>query len=322
MAKYLVTGGCGFIGSHLVDALISQGHDVKVLDNLSTGKRENVSVHAEVIVGDITNVDLVNSCFDKIDYCYHLAAITRVDKSNKNLIESHQVNQTGALNIFNAARKNKTPVVYASSSAVYGDNADIPLKESSEVRPLTAYAADKLGTEAHSRVASLVYGVPTLGLRFFNVYGPRQNSASPYVGMISELIERGLTGTPLTIYGDGEQTGDYIFITDAIQYLLKSMEKVGKIPSIYNVCSGEPVTINQLATTIIMLTNSDRCPLKYEVNRRNDISVSIGSCLKAKQQLNIEMHIPLIRGLRALIDYMFIEKQEINECLLETIERF
>ena len=202
MTCFLVTGGCGFIGSHLVESLVNEGHKVRVLDDLSTGKRENVPAQCEVVVGSVTDNQLVRDCMTDIDGCFHLAAIASVQESNENWLGTHEVNLTGTINVFDACRKNRTPVVYASSAAVYGDNAEMPLKESSGVRPLTAYGADKLACELHAQVASLVHSVPTSGMRFFNVYGPRQNLSSAYSGVISIFVDRILRHEPLCIYGD------------------------------------------------------------------------------------------------------------------------
>ena len=197
MALYLITGGCGFIGSHLAEDLLAQGHSVRVIDNLSTGKISNlpasrVPTDCELVIGDITDKARLEQCFDGVDYCFHLAAIASVQLSNEDWAGTHQVNLTGSINVFDAARMRQVPVVYASSAAVYGDNAESPLTESAVLRPLTAYGADKLGSELHARVASFVHSVPTTGLRFFNVYGPRQDSSSPYSGVISIFAEKSI----------------------------------------------------------------------------------------------------------------------------------
>ena len=224
MALYLVTGGCGFIGSHLVEDLLNRGHRVRILDDLSTGKRSNLPAGApsrqcELITGDVIDRELVERCFEGVDHCFHLAAVASVQRSNEDWSGTHRINLTGAINIFDAARRQRVPVVYASSAAVYGDNADTPLQESAQLRPLTAYGADKLGCELHARVASLVHSVPTTGLRFFNVYGPRQCASSPYSGVISIFADRLTRAEPLVVFGDGEQTRDFIFVKDVVAFL-------------------------------------------------------------------------------------------------------
>lgn len=177
MARYLVTGGCGFIGSHLVDALVAAGHDVRILDDLSTGKRANVPGIDDIVIGDVSDANVVANAMAGMDGCFHLAAIASVQRLNEEWGLTHRVNLTGAVNVFDAARNanpaGPVPVVYASSAAVYGDNPAVPLTEDAEKRPLTAYGADKLGCEQHARVAGNVHGVPTTGFRCFNIYGPR-----------------------------------------------------------------------------------------------------------------------------------------------------
>src|SRR6185437_16521969 len=194
MALYLVTGGAGFIGSHLTDALLKRGDQVRVLDNLSTGKWENLDSKATLIVGDIADAGTVARAMDGVDGCFHLAAVASVELGNRDWLGTHRANLTGAITIFDAARRARpdrtVPVVYASSAAVYGDNPNLPLAETAQTRPMSAYGADKLGCELHGRVAAHVHGVRTVGCRFFNVYGPRQDPGSPYSGVISIFFNR------------------------------------------------------------------------------------------------------------------------------------
>lgn len=301
MKSYLVTGGCGFIGSHLVDSLLMSGHKVRVLDDLSTGKLENVPDECDVVIGDIVNSELVHESMNGMDGCFHLAAVASVQQSNENWFRTHQVNQTGTINVLDASRKNKTPVIYASSAAVYGDSAEIPLKESSRLRPLTAYGADKLGSEHQALVASLVHGVPTIGLRFFNVYGPRQNPDSPYTGVISIFVDRILREEPIVIYGDGEQTRDFIFVEDVVRVLRSSMNNISRNSNVFNVCTGTSITINQLAKTIMSITGIS-VPLSYKTSRKGDIRISVGDTTYTKQKLAIKNNQSLVYGLRELIE--------------------
>lgn len=300
MALYLVTGGCGFIGSHLVEALLSKGHRVRVLDNLSTGKLTNVPSECEVVTGDVSDGAVVKSCFEGIDHCFHLAAISSVQLSNEDWCGTHLVNQTASLRVFEAARERSIPVVYASSAAVYGDNAETPLKETAVLRPITAYGADKLGTELHARVASLAHSVPTTGLRFFNVYGPRQDPSSPYSGVISIFVNRSLNQEPLSIYGDGNQARDFIYVKDVVSFLLKAMQKVSITPSVFNVCSGRRVSINQLATTIMGIT-SHHSSIDYLPSRQGDIRVSVGDPAHSYRHLGTRVSHLLANGLIELI---------------------
>ena len=315
MANYLVTGGCGFIGSHLVESLLNDGHRVRILDDLSTGKLENIPRHrCEVVMGDVSNSKVVQTCMHDMDACFHLAAVASVQESNENWVRTHKVNLTGTINVFDAARKNKTPVVYASSAAVYGDNADMPLKETSAVNPLVAYGADKLGSELHARVASLVHSVPTAGMRFFNVYGPRQDPASPYSGVISIFVDRILSEQALTIYGDGEQTRDFIYVGDVVQFLRAAMMKISRTPAVFNVCTGESVTVNQLAKTIMSIATL-RVPIAHQATRKGDIRVSVGDPGYAKQMLEVSAEQPLAQGLKVLIEY------SKDECVIECLEQ-
>ena len=307
MALYLVTGGCGFIGSHLVDDLLRRGHRVRILDDLSTGKRSNLPAdvlprQCELITGDVVDRELVERCFDGVDYCFHLAAVASVQRSNEDWSGTHRINLTGAINILDAARRQRVPVVYASSAAVYGDNADTPLQESAQLRPLTAYGADKLGCELHARVASLVHSVPTTGLRFFNVYGPRQCASSPYSGVISIFADRLTRAEPLVVFGDGEQTRDFIFVEDVVAFLQAAMARVSLTPSCFNVCTGRSTTINQLASLLMSLCGT-RVAVDYRPSRSGDIRVSIGSPQLAEHRLGYRAGTTLASGLRRLIDY-------------------
>ena len=300
MALYLVTGGCGFIGSHLVEALLSKGHRVRVLDNLSTGKLSNVPSECEVVTGDVSDGAVVKSCFEGIDHCFHLAAISSVQLSNEDWCGTHLVNQTASLRVFEAARERSIPVVYASSAAVYGDNAETPLKETAVLRPLTAYGADKLGTELHARVASLVHSVPTVGLRFFNVFGPRQDPSSPYSGVISIFVNRSLKQEPLSVYGDGKQVRDFVYVKDVVEFLLMAMQKISVTPTVLNVCSGRRISINQLATTIMGIVGH-RFPIDYRPSRQGDIRVSVGDPAYSYRHLGTRVSHLLASGLIELI---------------------
>ena len=300
MALYLITGGCGFIGSHLAEELLSNGHRVRILDNLSTGKLSNVPAECEVVTGDVTDVDAVKQCFNNIDHCFHLAAVSSVQLSNQDWCGTHGINQTGSIHVFEAARDRSIPVVYASSAAVYGDNAETPLKETAVLRPLTAYGADKLGTELHARVASLVHSVPTTGLRFFNVYGPRQDPSSPYSGVISIFVNNILGRQPLSIYGDGNQVRDFVYVKDVVKYLLSSMRRISPTPSVFNVCSGRRFTINELARMIMGITDV-QVPVNHLPSRKGDIRVSVGDPSYSYRLLNTRVSHTQASGLLKLI---------------------
>jgi UDP-glucose 4-epimerase len=304
MSKYLITGGCGFIGSHLADALVARGHTVCILDDLSTGKRENAPASAALIVGDVADAALVRSIMSTVDGCFHLAAIASVQRSTDDWLGAHRTNLTGAIAVFDAARQNtgrRLPVVYASSAAVYGDNSNTPLSESAERRPLTAYGADKLGCELHANVAWHVHKVPTFGLRFFNVFGPRQDPSSPYSGVISIFADRIATQQPLTIFGDGQQVRDFIFVSDVVAHLIAAMERCQTGAEVLNVCTGKATSVAQLALVMGNLIGC-RPEINYGAARTGDIRVSIGDPSRAVQTLGVAASYSLVDGLRATFD--------------------
>jgi len=298
--KYLVTGGCGFIGSHLCDALIEQGHTIRVLDDMSTGVVDYLPLEAELVLGDVADLALVKGAMQDVDGCFHLAAVASVERSNSDWCGTHKINQQGSINVFEAARmcgRNKTiPVVYASSAAVYGDNATIPLDEASMPRPISAYGADKLGSEHHARVAWLTHKVSTVGMRFFNVYGPRQNPASPYSGVISIFIDRILKELPITVFGDGKQTRDFIYVGDVVNHLINAMLNQQGEASVYNVCTGQSTSIAQLAKTLSMVAGTD-VNIEHQAARTGDISTSLGDPSKTKKRYGIQAEVGLGEGL-------------------------
>lgn len=297
MSHYLVTGGCGFIGSHLADALVAAGHDVRILDDLSTGKRENAPVAADITIGDVADAETVRTAMAGMDGCFHLAAIASVVRSNEEWVRTHQVNLTGAVNVFDAARETGMPVVYVSSAAIYGDNDDVPLAETTRPRPLTAYGADKLGCEQHARVAHEVHGIPTAGFRFFNIYGPRQDPGSPYSGVISIFADRTSNGQSIQIHGDGQQTRDFVYVGDAVRFLMKGMESLPAAPDVYNVCTGRGTTINRLAEIIAELAGSP-VDIAHGAPRVGDVRTSIGDPSHASNKLGITTETSIEDGLR------------------------
>jgi UDP-glucose 4-epimerase len=304
LATYLVTGGCGFIGSHLADGLIARGHGVRILDDLSTGRVENKPSSAELIVGDIADGALVERAIDGVDGCFHLAAIGSVERSNREWLPSHRTNLTGAITVFDRARAARSgapvPVVYASSAAVYGDNPALPLAEDAAPRPLSAYGADKLGCELHARVAALVHRVPTLGLRFFNVYGPRQDPGSPYSGVISIFCDRLQAGQDVTIFGGGEQTRDFVYVGDAVAGMLAGMAVISArqegVPGVLNLCTGHATTINGLVRVIAELCGA-QARIRGGPARIGEIAQSIGDPRLARRYLGISAVTPLAAGL-------------------------
>lgn len=303
MAKYLITGGCGFIGSHLSDRLLEQGHEVIILDNLSTGKKENISTQCQLIIGDIVNKETVEQAMANVDGCYHLAAIASTELSNKDWQGTHAINQTGTINIYNAARPSKIPVIYASSAAIYGDNNNLPLKETENYKPMTAYGADKAGCELHARIATLVHQVPTLGFRFFNVYGPRQDPSSPYSGVISIFADRILQNQAITIFGDGQQTRDFIYVADVVNHLMAGMSSQNKHAVVLNVCTSITITVAQLAKHICDITGN-QVAFEFKPPRLGDIKLSQGDPAQAIKILNVRTEMSIEEGLKKTIEFI------------------
>jgi UDP-glucose 4-epimerase len=301
MASWLVTGGCGFIGSHLVDALLVRGDQVRVLDDLSTGKRENIPAKVELITGDVADARLVAQAVDGVDGIFHLAAVASVQRSSEDWLGTHRANLTGTITVLNAARATKTraplPVVYASSAAVYGDNPAVPLYETATLRPLSAYGADKLGSELHGQVAWSAHGIPTLGLRFFNVYGPRQDPSSPYSGVIAIFADRLMNDAAIQIFGDGQQSRDFIFVSDVVAHLLAAMANLRAEARVVNVCTGRPTTILELADIIARLAGR-KARLHHAPARIGDIRTSIGDPSAASQLLGVRATVAIADGLQ------------------------
>ncbi|WP_431859073.1 NAD-dependent epimerase/dehydratase family protein [Azospirillum sp.] len=307
MARYLVTGGCGFIGSHLIERLLAAGHEVRVLDDLSTGKRENLPAGVPVTVGTVADPAVVDEAMRGMDGCFHLAAVASVERSREAWLETHHANLSGTIAVFDAARRARAdgpvPVVYASSAAVYGDNPVMPLTEDATTRPLSAYGADKLGCELHARVADGVHGVPATGFRFFNVYGPRQDPKSPYSGVISIFAGRIAQEQPITINGDGEQVRDFIYVKDLVRCLTAAMDRPQAGAPVYNVCTGKATSVNRLAEVLAEL--SGRPLVKtHGPARAGDIRVSIGDPARLIAAFGTACETALEDGLRDTLAWL------------------
>jgi UDP-glucose 4-epimerase len=297
LAAYLVTGGCGFIGSHLAEALLAVGHKVRILDDLSTGKLANKPDAAELITGDVADPAAVERAIAGVDGCFHLAAIASVERGNQDWTGTHRANLTGTIVVFDAARRaGKIPVVYASSAAVYGDNPAMPLVETAATRPLSAYGADKLGCELHARVATVVHDVPAVGFRFFNVFGPRQDPASPYSGVISIFCDRLRAGRGITIFGDGGQTRDFVYVADVVAALVAAMAQRPSDPAIFNLCTGRSTSVLELSRTIAELCGVTP-EIAFGAPRLGEIRVSLGSAASAQRHLGWTPRVGLREGL-------------------------
>jgi UDP-glucose 4-epimerase len=311
MSTYLVTGGAGFIGSHLCDALIAAGDTVRVLDDLSTGHRLNLATGATLIEGDVADPAAVAEAMEGVDGCFHLAAIASVEKGVTDWLGTHHANITGTITVFDTIRRQgrHIPVVYASSAAVYGDTvrgrdaAGGAIAETERCSPLSAYGADKYGCELHAKVASHVHGIPTVGLRFFNVYGPRQDPKSPYSGVISIFCERIAAGLPIAIFGDGQQTRDFVYVGDVIRALLAGMALRPADSPVFNVCTGIPTSIEALARLIADLAGKN-LNVQTKPHRAGEIRHSLGAPALADHVLGLSSRVPLRTGLGKVLAWM------------------
>lgn len=275
-----------------------------MLDDLSTGHRSNLPAGVRLIEADVADAAAFRSAIEGLDGCFHLAAIASVQRSNEDWLGTHRANLTGSIAVFDAARRARNgkpvPVVYASSAAAYGDAPDLPLTEASPTRPLTAYGADKLGSELHARVAGVVHGVPTTGMRFFNVYGPRQDPKSPYSGVISVFADRVRNGQEIGIQGDGQQTRDFVFVADVVRHLLAAMAASTVEARVFNVCTGKATSIVELAQAL-MTASGRTVEVRHGPARAGDIRASLGNPARAVAGLGLKAETPLVDGLRATL---------------------
>lgn len=303
MSIFVVTGGAGFIGSHLTDWLLRAGHQVRVVDDLSTGHREQVDPLAEFILGDVADRALMGEAAEGAVGIFHLAAIASVQRSNEDWCGTHRTNLSGTVAVLDAARAaGRIPVVYASSAAIYGDQGARAIQEGMRPRPQTAYGADKYGSELHAAVAHGVHRTPTLGCRFFNVYGPRQDPHSPYSGVISIFSQRILAREPITLHGDGLQSRDFIHVSDVVRHLAVGMEMLRREPQamVLNVCTGRSTTIRGLVQALGDVTGR-RPVVEHGPARSGDIRVSLGDPNEAIHVLGIQAETELLDGLRSLL---------------------
>ncbi len=275
VTAYLVTGGCGFIGSHLVDRLVAAGHAVRVVDDLSTGVRDWLPPAAELVIGDLRDPEVVERATQGMDGCFHLAAVASVARCNDHWPETHRINQGVTVSLLDAARRAQMPlrVVYASSAAVYGDCPILPIPENTPTSPRSPYGADKRGCELHAAAAAQAFSLASIGLRFFNVYGPRQRPDDAYAGVISLFAARLRDRQPLTVFGDGLQARDFIFVGDVVEALLAAMLRLERgspaIAELFNVCTGVATTVLDLAE-VLMRASGVCVPVQHAPYRRAD----------------------------------------------------
>jgi len=304
--KTLITGGYGFIGSHIAEALVAEGAEVRVLDNLSSGKPENLTGFGsaiEVIRGDIRDPDIVREAMRDVKHVFHEAALVSVAVSVEQPDENDAINIRGTLNVLQAAREAKVKrVVLATSAAVYGNNPELPKRETMLPEPESPYALGKLAGEYYLKLFSSLYGVETVSLRYFNVFGPRQDCKSMYSGVISRFADDIRQGRAPTIFGDGGQTRDFVFVKDVVQANLLAMgsPSVGK-GEIFNVATGRQISLLQLWETLKKITGSGLVP-QFREARVGDIRHSLADISKIQRSLGYEPKFTLEEGLRVLLN--------------------
>jgi len=304
--RFLVTGGAGFIGSHIVEQLLKDGHQARVLDNFTTGKRDNLGFAAgsaglEVIEGDIRDAEAVAAAMKDIDGVFHEAALVSVPKSVEQPALDFDINVKGTFTVFDAARQaGVRRVVFASSAAVYGDNPELPLSETARPTPLSPYGLDKLYTEQLGALYQSLYGQQMLALRYFNVFGPRQDPGSSYSGVISIFVDRLRSGKVPTIYGDGEQTRDFVYVGDIVQANLKAMFADYSGFRVFNVGCGRQTSLNELFSHLKGLTGSSLAPF-YAEPRLGDVKHSLSDISEIRRDLAYSPAFTLAEGLRLLL---------------------
>jgi nucleoside-diphosphate-sugar epimerase len=320
MRQYLVTGGAGFIGSHVAETLVKRGKSVRVIDNLFTGKRDNLASirrDIEFLEGDVRNAAFCQEVLEGVEAVVHLAALHEVVRSVECPMETHDVNVTGTLNLLLGARRaGVKKFVFASSSAVYGENPAIPRLETMTPAPSSSpYAVTKQSGEYYCQLFSTLYGLETVCLRFFNVYGPRQDAVSSYAAVIPKFLSLLLAETAPTIYGDGEQSRDFTFIADCVAGVLAACETPGLSGRVFNIGTGQRTSVNHLYAQLQSLLRTN-LPPKYGPTQPGDLPHDQADIGEAERVLRYQPRYRLAQGLRETIDYVrgthLIEKSAVN----------
>src|SRR4051794_23746453 len=304
--RVLVTGGAGFIGSHVVSRLLSAGREVRVLDNMSTGRRSNLSGVAgevELITADVRDLPVVQGAMRGCDAVVHLAALPSVPRSIDDPAATHHANATGTLHVLLAARDaGVSRVVFASSSSIYGAGAELPKRESLTPLPISPYAVSKLAAEHYCRSFFEVFGLETVALRYFNVFGPRQDAHSVYAAVIPRFIQAYRDGTSPVIFGDGEQSRDFTYVDNVAEANLAALETAGVGGRVYNVACGTRVTLNELAMSIRRETGATLVPV-HSPARPGEVRHSLADVSRARQDLGYEPVVTLDEGLRRTVEH-------------------
>lgn len=305
MASYLVTGGAGFIGSHLCRRLAAEGHEVRVLDNLSTGKRANLEgVEVDWVVGDLRDGALLAAALQGVEYVHHHAAIASVAVSVAQPLFEQEVNVVGTLRLLEAARQaGVRRVVFAASAAAYGNSPESPKREDMRPEPASPYGLSKVAGEYYCRIYSEIFGLETVCLRYFNVFGPRQDPASPYSGVISLFARRLLLGQPPIIQGDGGQSRDFVYVEDVVQANLRASQVAQAQGEVYNIGCGRSTTIGELAGLLNQLLGTGLEP-EFAPARPGDVRCSLADISRARVGLEYAPAFSLAEGLKRTVAWM------------------
>lgn len=303
----LVTGGAGFIGSHIAAALIDRGARVRIIDDLSTGHHENMAEiggDIDFIQASLTDAKALSRALQNVEWVFHEAAIPSVPRSVAEPAETHEASVNATFSLLLAARDHKIRrLVYAASSSAYGDQPELPKREDMRPDPLSPYAVAKLVGEYYCQVFSRVYGLETVSLRYFNVFGPRQDPGSQYSGVISRFIDALLNGEQPTIYGDGQQSRDFTYISNVVDANLKAAESESAVGQVINIANGQRVTINQVFEMVKKLTGRTNLQAQYAPTRTGDVRDSLADLSLARALLAYEPRVQLEEGLRSTIDW-------------------
>jgi UDP-glucose 4-epimerase len=304
--RFVVTGGAGFIGSNTVDELIRRGHSVVVLDDLSAGKEENLAeVRNKIsfIKGSITDLDTVRKAMQEADYVLHLAARTSVPRSVKDPIETNRINVDGTLNVLVAARDAKVKrIVFAASSSAYGETPTLPKVETMQPQPISPYGVTKFVGELYAQTFGRVYGLENVSLRYFNVFGPRQDPNSPYSGVLSKFCTAFLEGTDPVVFGDGEQSRDFTYIENVVQANLLACEAPNVSGRVFNVGTGSRFTLNQTLDLLRKISGKN-LEAKYEPPREGDIRDSQADITQSRELLGYDPAVAFKEGLERTFDW-------------------
>jgi nucleoside-diphosphate-sugar epimerase len=303
LANYLVTGGAGFIGSHISETLVKRGHQVRVADNFITGFKRNIRDGVEFLEGDCADPAFAKQIVAGIDYVIHQAAIPSVPRSVENPLESHRANVDGMLQMLLASRDAGVKrLVFAGSSSVYGDTAVLPKVETMEPNPLSPYALQKLMGESYGQMFTRLYGFETVTTRYFNVFGPRQDPGSPYSGVISLFIKALREGTQPVIYGDGGQTRDFTYVSNVVDGVLRAAETPGVGGEVFNVATNSRISLNELLDVLKKIFGSNVEAI-YKEGRRGDVRDSQADITKAERMLGYKPTVSLEDGLRETVKW-------------------